>query len=199
MRVTSYSCKLLLILRSKAVNEVPLTVGEAVEVYQKKEHEKRDKWSDFRPILSINHDARSLKVPGRRGREVTVAFEDVRPAIQQQSFTHMVQDGIDALGELTIEAPGTFIEQNMSNSLENSNANDADFSSDSAQIESCVEIRSLFLGHWIKSITVVLSSLKKAMVVWYKNPTKGNYNGDLDRRPYREVDTVNRLSGGATR
>ena len=24
--------------------------------------------------------------------------------------------------------------------------------------------------------------------LWYKNPTKGNYNGDLDRRPYREVD-----------
>ena len=24
--------------------------------------------------------------------------------------------------------------------------------------------------------------------VWYKNPTKGNYNADPDRRPYREVD-----------
>ena len=25
-------------------------------------------------------------------------------------------------------------------------------------------------------------------MVWYKNTTKGNYNADLDRRPYREVD-----------
>ena len=24
--------------------------------------------------------------------------------------------------------------------------------------------------------------------MWYKNPTKGNYNADLDRGPYREVD-----------
>ena len=24
--------------------------------------------------------------------------------------------------------------------------------------------------------------------MWYKNPTKGNYNADLDRWPYREVD-----------
>ena len=24
--------------------------------------------------------------------------------------------------------------------------------------------------------------------MWYKNPTKGNYNADLDCRPYREVD-----------
>ena len=24
--------------------------------------------------------------------------------------------------------------------------------------------------------------------MWYKNPAKGNYNGDLDHRPYREVD-----------
>lgn len=33
--------KLALILRSKAVKEVPLSVGDLVEVYQKKEHEKR--------------------------------------------------------------------------------------------------------------------------------------------------------------
>ena len=24
--------------------------------------------------------------------------------------------------------------------------------------------------------------------LWYQKPTKGNYNADLDRRPYREVD-----------
>lgn len=33
--------KFALILRSKAVKEVPLSVGDLVEVYQKKEHEKR--------------------------------------------------------------------------------------------------------------------------------------------------------------
>ena len=26
------------------------------------------------------------------------------------------------------------------------------------------------------------------MLLWYKNPTKGNYNTDLERWPYREVD-----------
>ena len=130
--------KLALILRSKAVTEIPLSVGDVVEVYQKKEHETRGKWSDPRPIISINHDARSLIVPGRRGREVTVAFEDARPALQQQSFAHMVQEGLDALGELHIEAHGITTEQNMPSSPEHSTANDADFSSDTAQIEPCV-------------------------------------------------------------
>ena len=28
----------------------------------------------------------------------------------------------------------------------------------------------------------------KERIVWYKNPKKGNYNADLDRWSYREVD-----------
>lgn len=38
--------KLALILRSKAVTEVPLSIGDVVEVYKKKEHEKRGKQPD---------------------------------------------------------------------------------------------------------------------------------------------------------
>ena len=50
----------------------------------------------------------------------------------------MLREGIDTLGELPIEAPGTLLDARPSNSLESSAAADADFSSDSAQVEPCV-------------------------------------------------------------
>lgn len=61
------------------------------------------KWSDPRPILSIHYAARSLNVRGRSGREVIVASENVRPALQQQSFAQLVQEGIGALNETATE------------------------------------------------------------------------------------------------
>ena len=106
-------------------------------MYQKKEHEKCGKWLYPRPILSITHAARSLNVPGRRGREVTVAFEDASPAFQPKSFAHILQEDNDVLGELPIEAPGTLGEANPPNSAESSAAADADLSSGSAQAEPC--------------------------------------------------------------
>lgn len=120
------------------MTEVPLSVGDVVEVYQKKELGKRGKWSDPRPILSINHGARSLNIPGRRRREVTIAFEDGHLALQQQSFAHMVQEGIDALDGLPIKELGTISDANPPNAAESSAAADADFSSHSDQAEPCI-------------------------------------------------------------
>ena len=116
--------KLALILRSKAVNETPLTVGDMVEVYQKRDSEKRGKWSSPKPLLSVNHSARSVNVPGRNGREITVAFEDTRAALPQQSFAQLVQDGLDTLDDLTmdnLDMTSTAIEE-----LDNANPDDSD-------------------------------------------------------------------------
>ena len=98
--------KLALILLSKAVTEVPLTVGDTVEVYQKRDYEKRCKWSHHKPILSVNQSVRSVNVPGRQGREITVAFEDTRAALPQHSFAHLVQDGIESLNDITVDNLG---------------------------------------------------------------------------------------------
>lgn len=102
--------KLALILRSKATKEIPLSIGDLVEVYQKEQHEKRGKWSAAKPILSINKDARSVSVPGKTGNEVSAAIEDVRPAIPQKGFAQHVQDGIDTLNELLQETYNGLIE-----------------------------------------------------------------------------------------
>jgi len=58
--------KLALILKSKTVREIPLHVGDSVEIIQKKQHEKRGKWSSAKTILSFDPDARSIIVPGKK-------------------------------------------------------------------------------------------------------------------------------------
>ena len=92
--------KLALILRSKAVTEEPISIGDLVEIYQKKEHEKRGKWSAPKPVISVNTNAHSVTVPGRNGRNITVAFEDIRSAVRQDSFTQMVKDSSDVMTEI---------------------------------------------------------------------------------------------------
>lgn len=43
--------KLALIMRSKALTEVPVAIGDSVEIFQKKEKEKRGKWSQPKTVL----------------------------------------------------------------------------------------------------------------------------------------------------
>ena len=92
-------CKLSLILRSHAVTELPISVGDLVEVYSKAEHEKRGKWSLPKLILSINHDARSLTVQGKNHKTRTVSIEDIRLATPDHSLAKTVQEGIDILDD----------------------------------------------------------------------------------------------------
>lgn len=131
--------KLALILRSKAVQELPISVGDMVEVFQKKAHEKRGKWTREKPILSINHNARSICVPGKAGRQMTVAIEDVRPAFSQNSFAQYVQEGIDTLDELLHEKAAGIMEidstRDIESSIETEESNDADFSAEPSKSE----------------------------------------------------------------
>lgn len=64
--------KLAFILNLKVVKEIPIQVGDLVEVYQKKQHEKRGKWSVPKPVISVDHAARSVTVPGKAERDVYV-------------------------------------------------------------------------------------------------------------------------------
>lgn len=131
--------KLALILRSKAVQELPISVGDMVEIFQKREHEKRGKWAAAKPILSVNHDARSITVPGKSGHCITVAVEDVRPAIPQNSFAQHVQDGIDTLDELLHEKTSEITEIDATGNGESNDETqepvDDDFSTENAKSE----------------------------------------------------------------
>ena len=58
--------KLLLILKSKAVKELTVKVGDPLEIYSKQQHEKRGTWSAAKPILSVHKESRSVTVPGKK-------------------------------------------------------------------------------------------------------------------------------------
>ena len=92
-----------LILKSKAVKDIPVHVRDLVEVHTKKQHEKRGKWSVPKPILSVDADARTITVPGRAGKTLSIAIEDIRLASAHDSLEQMVQDGIDCIDDLLRE------------------------------------------------------------------------------------------------
>lgn len=91
-----------MILKSKATFEEHVKIGAMIEVYQKTSLDKKGIWSTPKGFLKVDHDARSLIVPGKAGKHVTVAFEDVRKTISEESFAHAVQQTIDSIDK-TVE------------------------------------------------------------------------------------------------
>ena len=89
--------KLALILRSKATNEVPIAADDMVEIFMKREKDRRGTWSDPKSFLSVDHTARSIVFPTKGSRRQTVAIEDFRLSIPQDSLTHSVQQVIDPI------------------------------------------------------------------------------------------------------
>ena len=83
------------ILKSKATKEIPLSVGDMVEIYRKVN--KKGIWSEPKQILSINHEGRYLTVPAKKGSHYTVGIEDVRKSIENNDLSQLVSDSIDKL------------------------------------------------------------------------------------------------------
>jgi len=91
--------KLALIMRSKSTRDNVVKPGDEVEVYLRKGKEKRGKWLSGRPILSYDHESRTVSIPGSNGRTMSAAIEDVRPAVEKDSFAQKVRESIDILEE----------------------------------------------------------------------------------------------------
>lgn len=68
-----------------------------VQVYRTAGMGKRDIWLAPKTILSINHDARSVVIPGKTGKKATVANEDIRLAIPEESLASSVQSAMDEI------------------------------------------------------------------------------------------------------
>jgi len=92
--------KLNVILRSKATSDIGVTPGDLVQIYIKKQHEKRGKWSSPKPVLSFDTKSQTITVPGSNGRKIRSAIEDVRHATGENDFARIVQESIDQLDDL---------------------------------------------------------------------------------------------------
>ena len=89
--------KLTRILRSKACTESAIQTGDLVQIYIKEQHAKRGNWSSPKVVLSIDKPSGTITVPGRKGRTVKAAVEDVRLAVTEDKFAQKVQESIDTL------------------------------------------------------------------------------------------------------
>lgn len=89
--------KLCLILKSKSVSEMPLSVGDMVQTYNITKSEKRGKWSAPKNILSIDKSSRTVTVSGKAGHKMTFAIEDVLPSLKEDELSELVQHSIDEL------------------------------------------------------------------------------------------------------
>ena len=85
------------ILRSQAISEVQVAAGDLVEIFVKHYKEKKGNWLTPRYVLSIDYASGSLTVPGAKGQTMIAEYEDVRIALNDDSFTSIVQESIDTL------------------------------------------------------------------------------------------------------
>ncbi len=88
---------LIELLRSKSTTNVPIRVGDMDQIYTKNKYEKRGRWSISKPVLSYDHESRTLTVPGSGGRKVGAAIEDVTALGPKDQLATAIQESIDAI------------------------------------------------------------------------------------------------------
>lgn len=89
--------KLTLILWSKAISDIPLTVGDIRQVFIKHQHQNRGHWSSKKPFLSYEHATPTVTVPGAHSRKLPAAVDDTRPAVSKDELAASIQDPLDEL------------------------------------------------------------------------------------------------------
>lgn len=89
--------KISLILKSDATFEENRPIGDMIEVYNKSGFNKGGVWSTPKLLLEIDHDASSVSFTGRAGKRSTVPIEEIKLALQNNTFAETVQTAIDLL------------------------------------------------------------------------------------------------------
>ena len=89
--------KLDLILRSKSTYEIPVKIGDMVQVLIKLQNEKRGNWSNPKPVLEYDKPFGTVIFPGRNGHKINAAVEDVRFAITNDEFALKYEQAVDEL------------------------------------------------------------------------------------------------------
>lgn len=87
------------ILRSKAISDISIAPGDLVEVYVKDGKSKRGSWSSPKTVLQFYPSSWTVTVPDANGKTMRAAIEDVRFAVEEDSFASIVRDGNDKLTE----------------------------------------------------------------------------------------------------
>lgn len=66
-----------------------------IEIFMHGKYNKRGEWSGPKIIIIIDRDIRNIYMPGKNGKTVSVAFEDVGLEIMVDSFANTISDTLD--------------------------------------------------------------------------------------------------------
>jgi len=145
--------KLNLILRSKATTDIDISPGDLVEIFIKKQHEKRGKWSAPKPVLFYDPCSRTVTVPGSRGRKMKAAIEDIRYAAKSNTLAETIQASIDEIDNYIYESvqdmDSEFYDDPVPDNNEKENAQDDDTTlHDTVPDPNALEIGSKIEVYW---------------------------------------------------
>ena len=91
--------KLNIILRSNAISDSPIQVGDSVQLYIPGSHGKKGKLLLPRPVTSYDLKSRNVTVPGSNNRLLTAGIEDVRISTEDDDLGQLLTEAIDNLDE----------------------------------------------------------------------------------------------------
>ena len=91
--------RLTRILRFKTTTDVAFAPGDTVDVYIKDGTSKRGKWILGRSVLSVDKAAWTVTVPSLTGRPISVAVEDVRASVNDQSLADLIRQASDQVDD----------------------------------------------------------------------------------------------------
>ena len=91
--------KLARILKSKSYPEPELAVGDMVEIYIHGKNNKRGEWSLPKTIIKIDKEGTNIFVPGKSGKTICAAYEDVRIAVGENEFSKIIAKALDDIDE----------------------------------------------------------------------------------------------------
>lgn len=87
------------VLHSRPVTASNVRIGDLADVWTKSGKQKRVQWISVRSIPSIDRGAGSANVCGDHGKLTTVAFEDIRSAVSDDTFAQIKQKTITILAK----------------------------------------------------------------------------------------------------
>ena len=61
--------RLNLILKSKSKSVTPVQIGDLAQVFIKLQHERQEKWSNSKLVLSYDKKSDTVTAPGQNGRK----------------------------------------------------------------------------------------------------------------------------------
>lgn len=83
--------KLKNIFCRKYITDIPIAVGDLVDVYMRTDEQKRGRWYFPRWVLELCGASWTITIPDSSGRTMKLAFEDVWPSIAEDTFAALVR------------------------------------------------------------------------------------------------------------